>query len=258
MLVSGSAQFLEAAPGWWLLIAPLAAFGLLGVLLFGYTFLFSVYRLQAAGKPAFVLDSQGLTDQASWLSAGRLRWEDIRALREAGTGPRRALAILPEDLDSFLARQSTLRRRLMSLNLRFSGAPVVVVWAYLPTRPGEMRSLVSQAAGPGAPVFRGAPETPDTAPGTRFPTALRWAAAFGLTLFFYAVAALLTLGGGVLCWLAGEALLGTGSVEWGVAVAVPAGVLGVLLVALALLIVARLMERVIRILTGRAPVAWGN
>jgi CDP-diglyceride synthetase len=66
--------------------------------------------------PLLVIDSEGITDHASCLSVGTIRWEEIAAIFATN----RYLVIVPRDMESILARQSSIKRAVLSTNVQFN------------------------------------------------------------------------------------------------------------------------------------------
>ena len=105
--------------------------GIAGVVFFGLCAIYAVFRLLRP-SPALIIHSSGILDNASGLSAGFLRWEEISGIYVASIRNQRFLAITVKDVDAFLGRQSGLKAKMMKANIRLAGAPVNIPANTLP------------------------------------------------------------------------------------------------------------------------------
>ncbi len=96
-----------------------------GVPFFAACGLYAAYRL-AVRRPALEIDSMGITDTASAVGAGRLRWDEVDHVVVYKYSGQVMLGIVPKNLDIFLNRQPVVRRFLMKLNLALGCAPINV------------------------------------------------------------------------------------------------------------------------------------
>ena len=108
-----------------------------GVPFFSACGLYAAYRL-VLRRPALEIDSRGITDAASGLAVGRLRWEEIDHVVLYEYCGQAMLGIFPRDLEGWLLRRHPLRRSLTRLNLRLGCAPVNIPQVTLPVKLGDL------------------------------------------------------------------------------------------------------------------------
>jgi hypothetical protein len=80
----------------------------------------------AIRRPAVEIDSTGITDAASAVGAGRLRWDEVDHVVLYRYWGQSMLGIVPRDLDAFLSRQPIVRRFVTRLNLVLGCPPINV------------------------------------------------------------------------------------------------------------------------------------
>src|SRR5262249_18068977 len=93
------------------------------IVFFGLALVYVVWRL-VRPTPALVIHSSGLFDNASALSAGFLRWDEISSIFVARIKNQKFLAIAVKDVEGLLNRYSGVKARLMKMNVRLAGAAV--------------------------------------------------------------------------------------------------------------------------------------
>jgi len=122
--------------------------GAISILFFGAAFFYILSRL-IRPKPAVILRSDGIIDQASGLAAGFIPWSEIASVHIATMHYQRFLCLVPSHPDLVLAQQSAAKRTLMQANVGLVGAPVAIPLDYL-TMPGdqllaEVEARITQA-----------------------------------------------------------------------------------------------------------------
>jgi hypothetical protein len=115
----------------------IGAIGLASVAFFGACGVSVLSRL-VRSTPALVIDHRGIVDDASGVSVGLIRWDEIEELREYLFQGQVWLGIVPRDLDAVLARQPAWKRRIIRRNLRLGAAPVNVPQAMLPMKVADL------------------------------------------------------------------------------------------------------------------------
>ncbi|MFD0710818.1 STM3941 family protein [Paenibacillus sp. GCM10027626] len=101
----------------------LMAIGIISILFFGACLLYFMYRL-INKKPSLVIDEEGLTDNSSYIGGGRLLWTDIKEIKLYMFMGQQFIGIELNDNQSYLDRQSGLKKMLMGLNRSMVKAPV--------------------------------------------------------------------------------------------------------------------------------------
>lgn len=86
-----------------------------------------------------VVDSDGITDRASWLSVGTIRWEEIEAI----FAPNHSLVVVPRDIEPIIARQHPIKRVVLSANTRFTRNRIIIPGLLMST---STSTLLTQAA----------------------------------------------------------------------------------------------------------------
>ncbi len=117
--------------------------GIAGVAFFGLCLLYAFWRL-ARPTPAVVIHTSGIFDNASGLSAGFLRWEEISRVRVASLKGQRFLAVDMKDVDALLSRQSGFKAKMMKMNVRLVGAAVNIPANTLPISLEELIQNIRQ------------------------------------------------------------------------------------------------------------------
>jgi hypothetical protein len=110
---------------------------------FGLALAYTFWRL-ARPSPALVIHPSGLFDNASALSAGFLRWDEISSIFVAKIKNQRFLAIAMKDVESFLNRQTGVKAKLMRMNVRLAGSAVCIPANTLPISLEELIRNIQQ------------------------------------------------------------------------------------------------------------------
>jgi hypothetical protein len=90
---------------------------------FGLCFLYAVYRL-LVHRPALILNREGIVDNASAVSAGLVRWEEIERIYCSSVQRQLFISIAVKDPDRFLQGMPGVKAKLMRLNIGLVGAPI--------------------------------------------------------------------------------------------------------------------------------------
>jgi hypothetical protein len=90
---------------------------------FGPCFLYALYRI-AVRQPALTLSQEGLLDNASGVSAGLVRWEEIERIYTSSLLGQQFVSISVKDPERFLQRMHGFKAKLMRPNIGLVGAPV--------------------------------------------------------------------------------------------------------------------------------------
>jgi hypothetical protein len=115
--------------GFGLIISTVTA--TLNILFFGTCMLYALRR-SGYHAPALTIDSHGIYDDSSGISAGFVPWDDIEGVFEAQVQYQRFLCILPKDVEAFLLHQPAWKRRMMRANFGLVGAPIAISAITLP------------------------------------------------------------------------------------------------------------------------------
>lgn len=115
----------------------------IGVPFFGLGLIYFLYRL-VVRKPALVVSAEGIYDNASALSAGQLRWEEIELVCPYSFGSQRMLGITLKDEQAVLARQNFLKRLLMRVNKNLAGYLINLPQSSLPMTADELMPEINR------------------------------------------------------------------------------------------------------------------
>jgi hypothetical protein len=126
------------------------AAGLAAVVFFGLCALYAVWRL-VRPTPALIIHPLGILDNASALPAGFLRWDEISGVFVARIKNQRFLAIALRDVNALLSRQSSLKARMMKVNILLTGAAINIPATTLPISLEELIQKIQETC-PGIQV----------------------------------------------------------------------------------------------------------
>ena len=105
--------------------------GLAGLLFFGLIAVVHLVKM-AKNKPALIITDDGLFDNSSGLSAGFIRWQDIKKLNVTRTGNQASLVIILKKPEKYIERETNfLKKAAMRINNKMSGSPVHIPLSYL-------------------------------------------------------------------------------------------------------------------------------
>lgn len=127
------------AIGLWFVIAPptiensywgnpvkLAIAGYASILFFGLCAFYLIRKLPDT-KPGLIIDHEGLTDNSSGLSAGRVLWSDIVNLSVIQIHKQKLIMLHVKNPQEYIGRQTSLfKRKSMELNYKMYGTPLSI------------------------------------------------------------------------------------------------------------------------------------
>lgn len=137
------------APGGLVSDPPLIVWGvaIIGVVFFGFTGLWLLREAisnSSDNTPAIMVNSDGISDHSSALSAGNLRWDEIDQISLTTISGQPMVTISPSDIDKYVARQTPLKRILMRINTTLMDAPVAIAPSNLPISRDELVAAIEQ------------------------------------------------------------------------------------------------------------------
>jgi hypothetical protein len=103
----------------------LRAAGLLGMGIFGLSGLLLIPK-QLDARHGLVLDREGFLDNTNTVTAGRIRWEHVTAIREWSQGKTRVVVIMIDNPDTVIAEAGWYARLALRANLLLAGSPVAI------------------------------------------------------------------------------------------------------------------------------------
>ena len=106
--------------------------------------LFALFKLFDR-SPGLVIDAQGIIDNSSGLSAGRIPWSDIRGLHVTVVQRRKFLCVQVDDPDKYVQRASFLKRQLVRMNAKYFGGPILISTVALSTDFDELLRVATES-----------------------------------------------------------------------------------------------------------------
>lgn len=137
LLLAGSLVFVAA--GIWFLINPPkinnALFGnptfilvisIAAILFFGTIAVFIARKLPD-NRPGLIIDSVGLTDNSSGISAGQILWSDLENISVIEINRQKLILLEVKNPQDYIDKQTSgLKRKLMQLNYKSYGTPLSI------------------------------------------------------------------------------------------------------------------------------------
>ncbi|MGH8761317.1 MAG: STM3941 family protein [Burkholderiales bacterium] len=77
-------------------------------------------------SPGLIIDAEGLVDNSSGLSAGRIPWSDIKGVGFTTVEKQRFLTIVVHDPHKYVRRASPLMRPFVTMNMKLFGSPIQI------------------------------------------------------------------------------------------------------------------------------------
>jgi hypothetical protein len=124
--------------------------GLAGVVFCGCASIYFLLRLTRP-KPSLLINESGMVDNASALSGGFVRWDEIESISISLVGRQQFLAVNLKDPQEFLSRQPSTKAALMRMNMGLAGTPICIPRSTLPMTLEELMEAIQQKH-PGIPV----------------------------------------------------------------------------------------------------------
>jgi hypothetical protein len=135
-MLAGSVGFV--AIGLWFIIAPptngkfllepakIMIAGFASVLFFGLCAFFLVRKL-GDRKPGLVIDSRGLLDNSSGVSAGQILWSDIDRISVIEIHGQKLIMLQVTNPQHYIDKQTSgFKRKLMTMNYEMYGTPLSI------------------------------------------------------------------------------------------------------------------------------------
>lgn len=154
LMLSGALAFV--AIGLWFAIAPptidnsywgnpvkMAIVGYASIIFFGLCAFYLIRKLPDS-KPGLIVDHEGLTDNSSGLSAGRVLWADIVNLSVIQIHKQKLIMLHVKNPQEYIDRQTSLfKRKSMELNYKMYGTPLSITANGLQTSFEDLLSILT-------------------------------------------------------------------------------------------------------------------
>ena len=137
LLVAVSVGFILI--GFWFVIDPpkisnpyfgdptlLLMLGIISILFFGLCAVYIVRKLPE-NRPGLIIDSNGLTDNSSGVSAGLILWNDIQDISVIEIHRQKIIMLQVKNPQDYIDRQkSGFKRKMMQMNFNIYGTPLSI------------------------------------------------------------------------------------------------------------------------------------
>jgi hypothetical protein len=170
LVLLGAAGFIVAS-AWlltldvgWMAGSRVVPAAVAGLGFFGLVFVYCVYRL-VRWRPILVIDGEGIVEQSSLISVGRLRWDEVDHIVPYVFRGQPMLGIVPRDLPAVLARAGWVARMAMKANGPLGCAPINIAQVILPGTTEELALLIAGRYGVVVKTTLSAADTPGAAAG---------------------------------------------------------------------------------------------
>jgi hypothetical protein len=94
--------------------------------------------------PALIIDDDGILDDASGVSLGRIRWDQVGEIDEYRVDGQAFLGIMLKDPDALIAQQPFWKRRIIRANLQMGAAAVNIPQASVGIKLSDLRREMEQ------------------------------------------------------------------------------------------------------------------
>lgn len=137
--VSGALLWIDVG---WFVRARIVPVAIAGIAFFGLVLVYCVYRL-VRWRPALILGPEGIVEQSSLISVGRVRWDEVDYIVPYVYRGQPMLGIVPRDLGAILARAGWIARMAIKANGALGCAPLNVAQVVLPGTTQELALLIA-------------------------------------------------------------------------------------------------------------------
>ena len=111
---------------------------------FGLCAVYALFKLFDTA-PGLIVDAEGIIDNSSGVSAGRIPWSDISGFKISTIQKQRFLTIEVYDAEKYVRRANVLKRPLVALNAKYFGSPIQISANTLKTDFDELIQLVTSS-----------------------------------------------------------------------------------------------------------------
>lgn len=118
--------------------------GIICVLFFGLAAFYN-YKKLMDDRPGLVISDEGVIDNSSGFSAGKIWWNDVSEIRSKIIFKQKLLLLILSNPDEYIEREKNpLRKKAMHTNLKTYGAPFGISAAGLKIDFDELKSLLEK------------------------------------------------------------------------------------------------------------------
>jgi hypothetical protein len=153
LMLFGSIMFIGI--GTWLVIKPpksnhpifgnpmlILISGISAIIFFGYI-AFTLLKKMPDNKPRLVINSEGIIDNSSGVSAGIVLWKDIIEITTSNVMNQKFLMFIVNNPEEYINRQNGIvKRKAMEMNYKSYGSPISISANTLDTNFEELYELL--------------------------------------------------------------------------------------------------------------------
>ena len=134
-------------PGWKLIFRDPRIFIVIGVVAMAFFGLCAVISFNKLfdNKPGLIINSEGITDNASGVAAGLIPWSDIEEIKTIEIEHQKIMMLIVKNPEDYLDRvENPFKRKMMELNHQRYGSPVAISAITLKTDFKKLHELLKQ------------------------------------------------------------------------------------------------------------------
>ena len=118
--------------------------GISAIIFFGYT-AFILLKKLPDNKPGLIINSEGIIDNSSGVSAGIVLWTDIIEISTANVMNQKFLMVIVKNPAEYINRQNGIvKRKAMEINYKTYGSPISISANTLDTNFEELYKLLKR------------------------------------------------------------------------------------------------------------------
>ena len=118
--------------------------GISAIVFFGYI-AFTLFKKLPDNKPGLIINSEGIIDNSSGVSAGIVLWKDIIEISTSTVMNQQFLMFIVKNPEEYINRQNGIvKRKAMEMNYRTYGSPISISANTLDTNFEELYELLQR------------------------------------------------------------------------------------------------------------------
>jgi len=118
--------------------------GISAIVFFGYI-TFTLFKKLPDNKPGLIINSEGIIDNSSGVSAGIILWTDIIEISTSNVMNQKFLMFIVKNPEEYINRQNGIvKRKAMEINYRTYGSPISISANTLDTNFEELYELLQR------------------------------------------------------------------------------------------------------------------
>ena len=118
--------------------------GISAIIFFGYI-AFTIFKKLPDNKPGLIINSEGIIDNSSGVSAGIISWKDIIEITTLNVMNQKFIMFIVKNPEEYIKRQNgVVKRKAMEMNYRNYGSPISISANTLDTNFEELYELLQR------------------------------------------------------------------------------------------------------------------